>query len=149
LAGSERLMLDQLSVEDLAALKLLHLERHPAYDILVLGNSRPLPLTESDLGMAQGKMFNAALTGESLRSSVLLLERLAEIDRLPRIALISFDHAELNYYGNPQWPPVGLRWTQAIRDLWAGLTRPDIPLPDLARMAVRHAITEATILARK
>ena len=149
LAGSERLMLDQLPVEDLAALKLLHLERHPAYDTLVLGNSRPLPLTATDLGMAPDQMFNAALTGESLRSTALLLEHLAEMGRLPHTALISFDHAELNYYGNPQWPSAGLRWKQLGRDMAAGLTRPDIPLPDLARMAVRHAMTEAAILARK
>ncbi len=149
LAASERLALDRLSVEDLAELKLFHLDFHPPYDVLILGNSRPLPLRPVDLGMADDQMFNAALTGESLRSSVLLLEHLAQYDRLPRIALISWDNAELNYYGNPQWPPTALRWIQMGRDIWAGLTRPGITASDLARMMLRHAATEATLLTRK
>lgn len=149
LAEGERLALDGLPVEDLAALKLLHLERHARYDVLILGNSRSLPLTAADLGLPAERLFNASLTGESLRSSVLLLERLAELDRLPRVALISMDNAELNYYGNPQWAPAAQRWPQLSRDMAVGLTRPLIAWPDLARMSLRHGMTEATLLARK
>lgn len=143
------LALDRLPVEDVAALKMAHLERHVAYDVLVLGNSRPLPLRVTDLDMEPRSFFNASLTGESLRSSILLLERLAEVGRLPRVALISFDHAELNYYGNPQWPPLGIRWGQLASDLWAGWMRPTISGRELARMTSRHLANEAAILARK
>jgi len=144
----QSLALDQLAVEDIAALKLHHVLARPPYDALLLGNSRSLPLRAADLGLDPHGTFNLALTGESLRSSTLLLEWLADAGRLPRLALISFDHAELNYYGNPNWAPRPVRWFQLARDLEAGLRRPAIPVGEFVRMALRHITTEATLLSR-
>lgn len=146
LAPGRGLALDELAVGDVAALKMRHVRERPAYDVMLLGNSRPLPLGAEDLGLGPGHVFNLSLTGESFRSSVMALERVAEAGRLPRLAVIAIDHLELNYYNNPQWPPLVERWRQAARDVAAGLARPGIPLADAARMALRHAITETAVV---
>ncbi len=148
LKEGQALALDELAVEDIAALKLRHIVEQPSYRFLILGNSRSLPITSADLGIISHSGFNLSLTGESLRSSVLLMEWLAQNDRLPKVALISFDNAELNYYSNPYWAPPSARWRQMVRDLKAGLRRPSISLQDVGRMAIRHAMTEATLWSR-
>jgi hypothetical protein len=53
-------------------------------DILLLGNSRPLPVGAGDLGVLPDRFFNLALTGESLRSSVAALEYLGARGKLPK-----------------------------------------------------------------
>ena len=142
------LALDRLAVDELAALKLRHLEDTPPVDILLLGNSRPLPVGADELGVPPERFFNLALTGESLRSSVAALERLHARGKLPKMAVISFDHAEIQYYGNPQWPGMAERFRLAARDLAAGFSRRDITWAEMARMARRHLATEAVILTQ-
>lgn len=145
---NERLALDSLAVDEIAALKLRHLLDSPAVDALVVGNSRPLPLSAADLGLPAATFFNAALTGESLRSSVLLLETLEAAGKAPRLALVSFDNAELQYYSNPLWPHAGVRWPALASDMAAGMTRSGVPLAEMVRMATRHLSTEAQLFAR-
>lgn len=144
----QALAIDRLAVDELAALKLRHLEDSAPVDVLLLGNSRPLPVGADELGMPPEHFFNLALTGQSLRSSVAALEHLRARGKLPKVAVISFDHGEIQYYNNPLWPRLDERWRMAARDLAAGLTRPGIARADLARMAGRHLATEAEILSR-
>lgn len=148
LAPGQFLSLDGVAIDEIAALKLRHLRAIPAVDVLLLGNSRPLPIAAEDLGVPVEHFFNGALSGESLRSSVLLLEQLAAMGKLPKLALISFDNAELQYYSNPLWPRAVPRWRALRDDIVAGLRRPDITRADLARMISRHVSTEAHILAQ-
>lgn len=126
-----------------------HLLDHAPYDTLILGNSRPLPLRAADLGLSETDLFNAALTGESFPTSVLLLEQLAAAGKLPRLALVAFDHAELNYFSVPQGAPWRVRWAQAGRDIWFGLTTPEASSADLASIVARYFISEARILTRQ
>lgn len=142
------LALDPLAVEEIAALKLHHLLARRPMDVLLLGNSRPLPVTASLMGVSADRFFNASLTGESLRSSVLMLERLAEADRAPKLAIVTFDNAELQYYSQPAWPRLKLRWRAAVQDIRAGVMRPDISRVELARTVSRHVANEAGLLIR-
>lgn len=148
LPAGQSLAIDRLAVDELAALKLHHLENSPPMDVLLLGNSRPLPVSSDDLAVPAGHFFNLALTGESLRSSVAALEYLRARGKLPKMALISFDHCEIQYYSNPLWPRLGQRWSMAARDLAAGLSRPSIAWAELARMARRHLVSESEIFLR-
>jgi hypothetical protein len=148
LGENEALALDWLAVDEVAQLKLHHLFVSSPYRVLLLGNSIPLPVGGQDIGLPQGHMFNLALSGESLRSSIALLEHLARQGKLPRLALISFDHAENQYYSNPLWPKTGERWSMMARDLMAGMRRTDISCSELLRMLRRHVLTEIEILSR-
>lgn len=145
LPPGQALALDRLAVDELAALKLGHLYDSPPVNLLLLGNSRQLPVGAAEMQIPPERFFNVALTGESLRSSVAILEHLRARGKLPKIAIISFDNTEIQYYNNPQWPHLSERWSLALRDLAAGLTRPDISKADLARMVRRHILTEADI----
>ena len=142
------LQLDQLYSADVAGLKLRHARAAPTYDTMLFGNSRALPVGREDVAGLSGSFFNMAVAGESFRSSVMLLESLAAAGKLPRRAIISLDHAELQYYGNPDWPQPALRWPAAAQDLAAGLTKPSITPRDTARMAFRHLLTEGGAIQR-
>ena len=141
--------LDALAVEEVAALKLDHIHRHPRYDLMVFGNSRMMPLSAQSLGLTQDRYFNATLSGHSIRSHILLLEELERLRKTPKVALIGLDNAEAQYYGNPYWPALVVRWRQLARDLWAGLTRADIGWRDVLKMARRHFFNEGVVIRNR
>jgi len=144
-----RFDLDLLAVEEVAALKLAHVASHSSYDVLVFGNSRLMPVGAAEAGLDRDRFFNITLSGHSLRSHVLLLEELVRLGRAPRVALIPFDNAEAQYYGNPYWPAAWVRWRQAAADILAGIVRPDIGWLDLAKMVRRHLATEGTVVRNR
>lgn len=135
-------ILDQLPAEDIAALKIRHADAVARFDVGVFGNSRAIQVSARDIGVEERSFFNFAVPGTSIRQSVLLLERRADIGKLPRRIFVSFDNAALEYYGNPVYPRPPRRWMSAVRDLAQGFGNPEIGLGGVARMAWRHAFTE-------
>lgn len=108
----------------------------------MFGNSRAIQVGARDIGVDERRFFNFAVPGASIRQSVLLVERLEEIGKLPRTVIVSFDNAALEYYGNPVHPRPPMRWMIAARDLAHGFGDPGIALCGVARMAWRHAFIE-------
>ena len=129
----------------LAELKRRHGGAEEPFDIGLFGNSRALAVSGADIGLRGCRFFNFSLSGQSLRSSVALVESLAAMNRLPRRILVSFDNLSLQFYGNPEWPPIRTRWRLAAEDAVAPLVRDDIGARDWLRMMWRHLLTEGSI----
>jgi len=91
------------------------------------------------------QFFNFSIGGESLRTSIALMERLAEAGVAPRNAIVSVDHFELQRYHNPYslWAP--RRWSLLALDLWGGLSRTEISFREWLRMAWRHLRSESRL----
>jgi hypothetical protein len=134
--------LDGLPLPVFAELKLRSVERQPQYDIGLFGNSRSLDVGIRHLSVGNCRFFNFSVGSESFRFTVANLERLHEIGKAPRLALISIDHFELQRYSNPISLFAATRWKKAINDIMAGLTRDDIGFEDLLRMGWRHVWIE-------
>lgn len=134
--------LDGLPLPVFAELKFRHVERQPRYDIGLFGNSRSLNVGIRHLSLGDCRFFNFSVGSESFRFTVANLERLHEIGKVPRLALISIDHFELQRYNNPISFFAATRWKKAINDIMAGLTRDDIGFKDLLRMVWRHVWIE-------
>jgi len=134
--------LASMPVSSAARLKLRHADLNPPFDVGLFGDSRSLPVSQADIGPAV-RFFNFSLSGQSVRASVALLEALARRGKAPRIAVISLDHFELQYYGNPLWPAALERWPLAWTDLADGLQRSDVSWRDWLRMGWRHLNIES------
>jgi len=130
--------LDRLPVPVFAGLKLQHVQGQPRFDTGLFGNSRSLGVGRRHLSLGKCSYFNFSVPSESLRHTVSNLERLQELGKAPRLALISFDNFELQRYNNPISPFIGQRWAAAVKDLVAGATRDDIGFTDFLRMGWRH-----------
>ena len=124
----------------IAAFKIRHAQRQPAYDLGVFGNSRIMPANQ-DARASAGRVFNFFIPGASLRTSVALLEWLDDIGQLPKAAVIMVDNFVINTQ-QVQILPIGRRLTLSIKDIQTGLDRPSISLKDIARMTVRHVDEE-------
>lgn len=130
--------LDKLPLPAFAELKLRHVERQPRYDIGLFGNSRSLGVGTRHLSLGNCRFFNFSIGSESFRYSVANLERLQEIGKAPKLAVISLDHLELQRYNNPISFFAATRWKKAVKDMLAGLTRDDIGFGEFLRMGWRH-----------
>ncbi len=135
--------LSKLRFGELFAAKLAHGRAAPRYDIGVFGNSRSLMLGARELGAREGSFFNFSVVGGSPRAGVLLLEQLAKAGKAPRVALFSFDHAELQVNINPGVERLGLRLEAMLDDVTAGLASSAISPVDTLRMAWRHLYAAA------
>lgn len=134
----------------IALLKIRHgARRGRPYDIALIGNSRILSVGREHLDTATCSVFNYALSGQSFRSSVLLLERLAREKTLPRLAVISVDNFELQMSGNPVW--IGWRQRMSVfpDDLGAAFRDADTNLRDKLRVLWRYIWTEKIIFQRQ
>ena len=130
--------------------KWRHIVEQPRYDIGLFGNSRSLEVSQGDLGLAGNcRFFNYSLPGESIRTSVALLERLASVRRAPHVAVISVDNFELQFYSNPVLIELPARWRFAANDIAAGLSRPGISWFEFGRMTWRILRTEFNLAARQ
>ena len=132
-------------VGTVAALKIRHATLSPPFDIGLFGDSRILSVSANDLGLPGCRAFNFALSGESMRASVALIEHLASIGKVPHMAVIGIDNFESQYFGNPMWPPFKERWSLAAADVVAGWSRADVSLADWMRMVWRHFHTEGEL----
>jgi len=123
---------------EIFAAKMAHARYNDRYDIGIFGNSRSLMLTAENIAAGDRTFFNFSIGGQSLRTSILLLEELAAIGKAPETALISFDNAELEYYQNPDtrglWPRLAIAWRD-IRKIYASEAP---PLRQWLKMAWRH-----------
>lgn len=96
-------------------------ERDSVYDLGLFGNSRIIGLGRDHLHFGSCTIFNFAVPGESFRSSVRLIEALASQQALPKTAVISFDHFELQMYSNPLWGSFWNRLNLLMNDVEANL----------------------------
>jgi len=133
---------------ELFAAKLAHGRLVPRRAIGLFGNSRSVMVGASELGAAPGRFFNYAVPGSSFRTSVALAEALAQAGKLPATVLVSLDHLEIQFDGNPNirgaWGWLG----RLARDVRIGLRRPDIDWRMVARVAWRHVYVGYHGLAR-
>jgi hypothetical protein len=142
LAADQLLDLDSLTVGEVAKLKLSHAAKRDRYPVMLFGNSRPMPVGAADLGFEVGNFFNMTLSGQSFRGSVSLIEALDKAGRAPKLALVHFDHVELQLYNAPDFPDLPDRVLGLANDLVAGWRRQDISASDSMRQIWRFFLSE-------
>jgi hypothetical protein len=142
LAADQVLDLDLLTVGEVAKIKLRHVVEHASYPVMLFGNSRPMPVGAADLGLEERDFFNMTLSGQSFRGSVTLLEALDKAGRAPKLALVHFDHVELQLYNAPDFPSLPHRILALVNDLAAGWRRQDISSADSMRQIWRFFLSE-------
>lgn len=141
-ASSARSLLDGLSASDIASLKKLHAEQTVRYSVGLFGNSRILDVSDSDVGKFKDGLFNFAITGSSIRQTVAFLEALADLDKIPRVVVVSLDNFELQLFANPEYPHPPMRWKLLLSDLNIALFTPNVALADRTKIAWRWAHDE-------
>ena len=104
---------------ELVAAKLLHARSQPVYDLGLFGNSRSVMVGSSDLRLPEMSFFNFSVPGSSIRNSVVMLEELARHKKLPRLSIISFDNAHLQFFGNAELRRPALQIRLAVQDAFA------------------------------
>ncbi len=129
-----------------AAFKIRHAISMPSMDIGLFGNSRILAVSARDVGYPVCRFFNFALSGESIRASIALIEHFTSIGKMPRIAIVGIDNFESQYFGNPTWPSAIERWRFAWIDLARGWKRQDVSRMDWLRMGWRHLHIEGELV---
>ena len=135
---------DGLAEFHIAVLKRRHAKaRSQPYDVGLFGNSRILSVGRDDLTLGACTLFNFALSGQSFRSTVSLIERLAEDGSLPRNIVISLDNFELQLASNPSWLVWKDRFALIIDDAISLFPSPSVPLRDKARLIWRYLSEEA------
>lgn len=128
-------ILNELPAPDVAELKLGHAMAVPRYDVGLFGSSRVLNVSAADVGLPRARFFNFALPGQSVRMTVSVLEALARRGKAPRVAVISLDNLELQYFANPP-----LFWGRPLNDLGLALSAPDMVLRDRLIIVERYAM---------
>jgi hypothetical protein len=141
--------LDAYPMPVFAELKSEHAKARPQVDIGLFGNSRSLDVGLQHLSSKACSFFNYSIPGESIRGSISYLERLAADDAAPVTAVISLDNFEIQFYGNPEAEPFLPRVTRALKDVFHGLTQPDVRSVNALRMAWRHLRTEGLLFRNK
>lgn len=121
---------------EIYAAKLAHAQLAPRYDVGLFGNSRVVMVSHSDVDLKERTFFNFAVPGQSVRTSIALLEDLVRRKKAPRIVLIGFDNAALEFYQNPDTRRPWSLVRAFQRDLLVPAS--EISLKDRARMAFRH-----------
>jgi len=134
----------------IALMKIRHSsERGRPYDVGLFGNSRILSVGRENITGNACSTFNYALSGHSFRSTVQLLERLSWEKALPRLAIISMDHFELQMTNNPVWTGWWRRWHVFLGDIAIAFREPNSDLRDKARIIWRLISTETIIFQRR
>lgn len=119
---------------ELTAAKLSHASSKPAYDLGLFGNSRSVMVSSTHLQAPEMSFFNFSVPGASIRQSIVMLEELARQNKLPRLSIISFDNAHLQFYGNAELRRPALQLQLAVQDVFAE----GVSLKERARMLWRH-----------
>ena len=131
--------MEDLPTAEAIILKLNHTLEVPRYDVGLFGNSRSEMVGRKELGHDECKFFNFSASGESIRNSLGMLEYLAALGKAPRLAIISFDHMEIEgMIGNPESLPLDAKLKFAFRDLTFVATN-KLSLKDNFRLAARYA----------
>jgi hypothetical protein len=144
-AGLNKIVnLNEFAESQISRLKIRHATNaiNP-YDLGLFGNSRILSVSKKDLDAGDCSVFNFALSGQSFRSSVVLIEKLAERGILPKFSVISVDHFELQKFNNPVWLGALDRWKHSFGDIKLALFDHSILLKDRLRIIWRTIYTES------
>jgi len=149
-ASDKALDFEGYGERQIALMKIHHgaLRGRP-YDIGLFGNSRILSVGRQQLDTAACSVFNYALSGQSFRSSVHLLERLARENLLPDLAIISVDNFELQMSTSPVWTGWRQRLETLAADLAATFGNTGTGLRGKVRVLWRYIWTEKIIFQRQ
>ena len=144
-AGLNKIVnLNEFAESEISRLKIRHATNAiKPYDLGLFGNSRILSVGKKDLDAGDCSVFNFALSGQSFRSSVVLIEKLAERGILPKLSVISVDHFELQKFNNPVWLGAFDRWKHSFGDIKLALFDHSILLKDRLRIIWRTVYTES------
>lgn len=123
------------------AAKFSHARENKRYKTGVFGNSRSLMLSNADIRPKDRPFFNFSIGGQSLRTSVLMLEELVAEGKVPHVALVSFDHAELEYFQNPSTGDAIHMLRLAWRDIRLVFDARSPTMREWLRMTWRHIYT--------
>jgi hypothetical protein len=123
------------------AAKISHAQENERYKTGVFGNSRSLMLSNAQIHPKSRPFFNFSVAGQSLRTSVLMLEELVAAGNAPRVALVSFDHAELEFFQNPDTGGIIHMLRRAWRDIRLVFDSRSPTAREWLRMAWRHIFT--------
>lgn len=142
--GAKRaLALDAAPEETLLAMKVAAASRQ-RFDIGVFGNSRSVAIGSEDIGRPSCSFFNFSIPGTSFRSSVALLEMLADRGIAPATAIVSLDHLELRMMAPPDHLAVGRLLTLALRDFAVAAPSPR----EMVRVVWRQSFAAWTKIRR-
>jgi|GEM_PF-2753491 hypothetical protein len=140
---------DGLSGPILGQIKKFHGLSADPYDVGIFGSSTSMMVTAQNLDVNECRVFNFSILGESLRSSVVFIEAMANEGKLPPIVLIGVDNFEVQNYGNSRIISVHERIREMFRDVLAAFQEPRIKYIDATRMILRHLITQRDVIERK
>ncbi len=127
-----------ITVGEMMASKLEHARLNPKYAIGLFGNSRSVMVSARDIGLGGRSFFNFSVPSSSIRTSIYMVEQLGRLGKLPKIVVISFDHLELEFFGNPSVRGFGERIRLLAFDLREGMANPSISVKSTVRMTWRH-----------
>ena len=140
-----RSQLDSLPGKDIATIKVNHAKSVERITLGIFGNSRSIQLT-AEIMRSGGTFFNFSVPGSSFRQSIIMLEYLAKVNRLPKVTIVSLDNLNLQYYANPTFPTAPTRWLQVFEDLRYGIQSSNIELIAVMKMIKRHTLIEWQVL---
>jgi hypothetical protein len=136
--------LNEFAESEISRLKIRHASSvAKPYDLGLFGNSRILSMSKKDLDVGGCSVFNFALSGQSFRSSVVMIEKLAERGTLPKLSVISVDHFELQKFNNPVWLGAYDRWKHSLGDIKLSLFDHSILLKERLKIIWRTIYTES------
>ncbi|MDF1748833.1 MAG: hypothetical protein P1V34_08170 [Alphaproteobacteria bacterium] len=130
--------LADLPTSNIQAAKIAHALNSEKLALGLFGNSRAVAVSKDDLGLTEQEFFNFSVPGTSLRSTVLMIEYLAQHDALPETVLISMDNFRLEYFGPAEFPVTLPRWNATFADLIQGMDNPDISKAEVLRASWRN-----------
>lgn len=98
----------------MATIKVRHALTQKSFHIGLFGNSRMLMVGAEALGQSSVDVFNFALSSESLDGSVMMVDNLSTLSRLPKIIVIGLDNLHLQRDNVPIWPSLKARLSHAL-----------------------------------
>jgi hypothetical protein len=66
---------DRMPMIDLKEIKIRHALRVERFDVGLFGNSRIIQVSQADFNYGNGRFFNFAIPGSSIRNSISMLDR--------------------------------------------------------------------------
>ena len=145
-------LLSQLSGESSLirrASKMTHALNSSRFDIGLFGNSRSLEFGKKHLLNQDLTFFNFSIGGESIRNSVQMLETLAKYGKTPRLAIVSVDNFDLQFYSNSSAAPFLMRLKYISKDFLAGIKFKEISIYQIGKMIWRHLWIEYNLLKQR
>lgn len=138
--------IDAWPEEDLHHIKYKHALENERYDVGVFGNSRAVMLQKSDVlvheNLSDVTFYNFSIPSTSFRNSLNLMESLSSRGKLPRLSIISFDNAVIQYADNGVEPLLLNRWGILLKEVLMYFVDQEISFHDFAYISWRHLLVE-------